>query len=277
MNKYLALARVSSREQQREGFSLDVQEEALRKYAERNDGEIVKFYRVTETASKRQERRTFKEMVEYAREHLAELDGLLFYKVDRAARNLFDYLELERLEQEHGLRSIFVTQKTGDGPAGRLHRRTLANMAAFQVELQSELVKEGMQRRVENGLFPGHAPYGYRNIRVDGRGLVDVHPENGPKIRRIFELYAYHNHTLDSLRDALEEEGIFYTESRSDSRGANSTTSCVIGHTSAKSVTTTNGIPGSMSHLWTAPPLRGSRCCSATRPTPATNQYTAPA
>jgi site-specific DNA recombinase len=214
MKKYVALARVSSREQEREGFSLDVQEDALRRYAERNEGQLVELYRVAETASKRDERRTFKQMVEYARAHAAELDGLLFYKVDRAARNLFDYLELERLEQEQGLPSIFVTQETGGGPAGRLHRRTLANMAAFQVELQSELVREGMARRVQNGLFPGHAPYGYCNTRVDGRGLVQVHPENGPKIRRIFELYAYQNHTLDSLTDALEEEGIFYSRTR---------------------------------------------------------------
>ena len=32
MKKYVALARVSSREQEREGFSLDVQEEALQRY-----------------------------------------------------------------------------------------------------------------------------------------------------------------------------------------------------------------------------------------------------
>lgn len=38
VKKYLALARVSSREQQREGFSLDVQEDALRRYAERMGG-----------------------------------------------------------------------------------------------------------------------------------------------------------------------------------------------------------------------------------------------
>ena len=38
---YLALARVSSREQEREGFSLDVQEDALRRYAQQHDGNIV--------------------------------------------------------------------------------------------------------------------------------------------------------------------------------------------------------------------------------------------
>ncbi len=35
---FVALARVSSREQEREGFSLDVQEDALHKHAERDGG-----------------------------------------------------------------------------------------------------------------------------------------------------------------------------------------------------------------------------------------------
>ena len=56
MPKFVALARVSSREQEREGFSLDVQEAArfMKKrggYADRAGGEIVRFFRIAETAS----------------------------------------------------------------------------------------------------------------------------------------------------------------------------------------------------------------------------------
>jgi predicted site-specific integrase-resolvase len=40
--RFVALARVSSREQEREGFSLDVQVEARERYTERSTGEIVK-------------------------------------------------------------------------------------------------------------------------------------------------------------------------------------------------------------------------------------------
>ncbi len=90
MKKYIALARVSSREQEREGFSLDVQEVALRRHAERHGGEIVRMFRIAETASKREERKIFKEFIQYARKQACELDGILFYKVDRAAPNLFD-------------------------------------------------------------------------------------------------------------------------------------------------------------------------------------------
>lgn len=213
--QYLALARVSSREQEREGFSLEVQEEALRRYAEQHDGDIDRLFRIAETATKPDERRTFKELLAYARENAPRLAGLLFFKVDRAARNLFDYVELERLEIDYKLPVIYITQPTENTPAGRMMRRTLANMASFYTEQQSLDVREGQHRRVQNGLFLGHAPYGYRNLRIDGRSIIEIDAENGAKIPVIFDLYAHHNHTLDSLIDALAEQGIAYTESTS--------------------------------------------------------------
>ncbi len=213
--RYVALARVSSREQEREGFSLDVQVDALRLYAERNNGEIIRFFRIAETASKHNERKTFKELLAFAKKNAHKLDELLFYKVDRAARNLFDYVELERLESECGIQFISVSQPTENTPAGRMQRRMLASMASFYTEQQSIDVKEGIQRRVETGLFPSRPPYGYRNVRIDGRSIVELHPENAATIRRIFELYGYHSHTLDTLGDALIEEGITYLPSTS--------------------------------------------------------------
>ncbi|MCG8587011.1 MAG: recombinase family protein [Pirellulales bacterium] len=210
MKRYVALARVSSREQEREGFSLDVQEEALARFAERQNGEIVKLYRMAETASKREQRKAFAELLAYAKEHASDLDGVLFYKVDRAARNLFDYVELERLEVDHGVPVIYVAQPTENTPAGRMQRRILANMATFYTEQQSVDVREGLARRVKDGLFMGKAPFGYRNVRCDGRSLVEVDPENAAKVRRIFELYAYQNHTLDAVIETFASEGIQY-------------------------------------------------------------------
>jgi DNA invertase Pin-like site-specific DNA recombinase len=142
--RYVALARVSSREQEREGFSLDVQVDALSQYASRNNGEIVRLFRIAETASKHDERGTFKELMAYAKKNSHKLDGLLFYKVDRAARNLFDYVELERLESEFGVQFISVAQPTESTPAGRMQRRMLASMASFYTEQQSIDVREGI-------------------------------------------------------------------------------------------------------------------------------------
>ncbi len=50
-------------------------------------------------------------MLAYAKANAKKLDAILFAKVDRAARNLFDYVELERLESEHGVRFISVRNR----------------------------------------------------------------------------------------------------------------------------------------------------------------------
>ena len=207
MKQYVALARVSSREQEREGYSLEVQEEALRRYAAQHGGEITRLFRIAETASKRDERKTFKEMVAFAKKHCAELDALLFYKVDRAARNLFDYVELERLESEYDVPFISISQPTENTPSGRMMRRTLANMASFFTEQQSVDVREGLNRRVLEGWFVNRGPYGYRNVRKNGRGMVEIDPLPADNVRRIFHLFAWEHHTLDTLTEKLTVEG----------------------------------------------------------------------
>ena len=127
--------------------------------------------------------------------------------MDRAARNLFDYVELERLESEYNLPFISVSQPTESTPAGRMMRRTLANMASFYTEQQSVDVREGLARRVQEGWFVTRGPYGYRNVRKDGRGMVEVDPVPADNVKRIFQLFAYHNHTLDTLIEKLAAEG----------------------------------------------------------------------
>jgi site-specific DNA recombinase len=210
LKQYVALARVSSREQEREGFSLAVQEEGLYGYAAKAGGQIVKFYKIAETASKRDERKTFRDLIAYAKKHAAELDGILFYKVDRAARNLFDYVELERLESEYQVPFISISQPTDNNPSGRMMRRTLANIASFYTEQMAVDISQGINRRVQDGWFPGRAPYGYRNVRRSGRSIVEIEDVPAANVRRIYHLYAYENKTLDGIFRKLSDEGVIY-------------------------------------------------------------------
>ncbi len=213
MKQFVALARDSSREQEREGFSLEVQVDALRRYATQNGGEIIKLFRIAETASKRDERKTFKEMIAFAKKNCLDIEALLFYKVDRAARNLFDYVELERLETDYNVPFISVSQPTDNTPAGHMMRRTLANMASFFTEQMSVDIKQGLCRRVQEGWFVGPAPYGYCNVRRDGRSIVEVEPQRAANVRRMFHLYAFDNLTLEGVVKRLTDEGCIYRES----------------------------------------------------------------
>jgi len=113
------------------------------------------------------------------------------------------------------LRAVYFRLAADREHASRAHvRRTLANMASFFTEQQSLDVREGLARRVQEGWFIGLAPYGYRNIRVDGRGVVEIAPEDAPKVRRIFDYYAHLNLTLDDLSRRLYDEGIYYMPSQ---------------------------------------------------------------
>ncbi len=174
MKQYVALARVSSREQEREGFSLEVQADALQKYATTHGGTIIRLFKIAETASKRDERKTFKEMVAFAKKHAVELDGLLFYKVDRAARNLVDYVELERLESEYDVPFISISQPTENNPAGRMMRRTLANMVSFFTEQMAVDIRQGIDRRkIRHAATAGSSPQALDSVGMQfGTALV---------------------------------------------------------------------------------------------------------
>ena len=215
MKNYLALARVSSEEQEH-GFSLDIQEDALREWAAKNSGNILKMYRVAETAHKSEKRKTFHEMIDYARKKKDKIDGLLFYKVDRAARNMKDWIDLVDLRDKHGIEIVCITEPFDQTPAGKLNSNMLAAISQFYSDQLSIRTAEGVERRVKTGLFSGRAPYGYKNYRENGRGLVCVHPEQADNVRRIFDLYAYHSHSLDSLGAAMRNEGRIYSESHPD-------------------------------------------------------------
>jgi len=84
-----------------------------------------------------------------------------------------DYVELERLESEHDLAFISVSQPTENTPAGRMQRRMLASMASFYTETTvMRLFEKALGASRRKGWYVGHAPWmAIRNVRIDGRAL----------------------------------------------------------------------------------------------------------
>ncbi|HWE03405.1 MAG TPA: recombinase family protein [Tepidisphaeraceae bacterium] len=213
LKRYWTCARVSGREQEREGFSLGVQDDGFKAYVTRNNGVITRSWSIAETASKSEEREIFKQIISEAKKHASEIDAILFYKVDRSARNLKDYLKLEDLEADFNVPFIAITQPTDNTPAGRMMRRQLAVLAAYQTEQQSIDVKEGHAKRIKDGWFVSTAPYGYRNIRVNGRGVIEINPDESWKVEIVYRWYAYENMTIEAIADRLAAENICYCPS----------------------------------------------------------------
>ena len=194
-------ARVSSREQQQEGYSIDAQVKLLRSVAAEKSYRIVREFVEVESA-KASGRKQFAEMVAFFKRNRS-CRMLLVEKVDRLYRNQHDAITLEDLDIE----TFFVKEgeilsKNSKSHVKFMHDIRLAIARNYSENLREE-VKKGMREKAEQGAYPGHAPFGYRNNRTTR--TIEPHPENATIVRYIFEQYAKGTHSLISLHKAVRD------------------------------------------------------------------------
>ena len=187
--------RVSSREQEQEGFSLDAQSKLLREYAARSSFEIARAFEDVETA-KVSGRTQFGEMVAFFKRNRT-CRVLLVEKTDRLYRNYRDAVTLEDLDIEiHFVKEAQVLSKESKSQVKFMHDIRLAVARNYSENLREE-VKKGMQEKAAQGTYPGRAPFGYRNNK--GARAIEIDPAKAPIVLFLFEAYAKGQHSLLSL------------------------------------------------------------------------------
>jgi DNA invertase Pin-like site-specific DNA recombinase len=164
-------ARVSSKEQEKEGFSIPAQLKLLREYASGQQLEVAQQYIDVETA-KRTGRAAFGQMVAYLKAHPA-VRVLLAEKTDRLYRNLKDWVILDELEVEiHFPREGAVLSRDSRSSEKFMHGIKVP-MAKNYIDNLSEEARKGMQEKAEQGIWPTKTPLGYRNITgPDGKKII---------------------------------------------------------------------------------------------------------
>src|SRR5215831_9417716 len=182
-------ARVSSKDQEREGFSIPAQLDLLRSYAAGRQLRIAEEFVDVETA-KQAGRASFGHMVAFARKHQGRL-VVLVEKTDRLYRNLRDWVTIDDLDAEIHL----VKENVVLSPESRSHDKFMHGikvlMAKNYVENLGEETKKGMAAKAKQGIWPSFAPPGYRNVvGSDGKRTIEPDPVDGPVISRLFERFA---------------------------------------------------------------------------------------
>ena len=196
--------RVSSREQEREGYSIPAQQKLLREYALKNQFQIVREFVDIETA-KTTGRKAFGEMLEFIGKSHCKV--ILVEKTDRLYRNFRDCVTLEDLEAEiHLVKENQVIAKDSKSTTRLIHGFHVLLARNYSENLREE-VKKGMREKAEQGIFPGKAPIGYKSDPVMRSPVPN--PGKAPIVQRIFSLYKTGNYSLSALRTAiLEETGV---------------------------------------------------------------------
>ncbi len=202
MRDAVIYARVSSKDQEREGYSIPAQLKLLREYAQRNELQIVKEFLDVETA-KMTGRKQFGEMMQF----LSRNSGcrvVIVEKTDRLYRNFRDCVTLEDLDVEiHLPKEGQVISKDSKSQAKLVHGIQVV-IARNYIENLREEVKKGMREKAEQGIYPSRPPLGYQNNKLEHS--IEIDPQKAPVAKRMFELYASGQYSLSGLRVALRRE-----------------------------------------------------------------------
>jgi len=184
MKQAVSYARVSSKDQEREGFSIPAQQKALREYARANKLTVLREFVDVETA-KQAGRSQFGEMLAFLKANPA-CRTILVEKTDRLYRNIKDWLTIDELDVTvHFVKENAVVSRESRSSDKFMHGIKVL-MAKNYVDNLGEEVKKGMREKAEQGHWPSMAPIGYINNPATHR--IEPDPVRAPLIAEVFRL-----------------------------------------------------------------------------------------
>jgi len=165
MKKALIYARVSSKEQEKEGFSIPAQLKLMEEYATKNELQIVGEFTDSETA-KKAGRTNFLAMIERLKKS-KDIKVILVEKTDRLTRNFQDYVLIDELIQKLDIEVHMVKEGEILSQQAKSHTKLIHGikvvLAKNFIDNLSEETSKGMSEKAAQGNWPSKAPYGYLN------------------------------------------------------------------------------------------------------------------
>src|SRR5438132_2475195 len=205
-------ARVSSKEQEKEGFSIPAQLKLLKEYAAAHGFTVAEEYVDVETA-KQSGRASFGAMLAYLRAR-PSVRVLLVEKTDRLYRNLKDWVTVDELDVEiHFPKEGVVLSRESRSSEKFMHGIKVL-MAKNYIDNLSEEARKGMQEKAEQGIWPTVAPLGYRNLTgPNGKKIIGPDLEAAPLIGRLFEWYASGTPSVREAARKVRDAGLVHRKS----------------------------------------------------------------
>jgi site-specific DNA recombinase len=221
-SKAIILARVSSKAQEDEGYSLDSQLKLMRGYCKANRLTVVREFKIAETASKEQRRKVFQELVAYITSH--GICHLVVEKTDRLTRNFKDattidaWLERDERRMLHMVKESLVLHKNARSDAKFMWNIYLSVAKKYTDNLREEVMK-GWAEKLAQGWLPAEPPAGYMTVLRDGRKIHVPNPETYKSMPRVFQLALLPDYTLERLSDEMAAMGILTKNGRPFGKG----------------------------------------------------------
>lgn len=209
--KAVMYLRVSSAKQE-DGYSLDAQEKLALEYAEKHNLNVLKRWKVQESAWGKEERKFFTEMVEYVKRNNS-IKHIIFDVVDRMTRNDNDKIRVIRLIKEYHKTVHF--SRTNQ----MLNADNLDSTKEFMMDVEVASAKKlsndiayktkmGMTEKAEQGIYPAKASLGYQNMRNKGEAWIEVDKIAGPLVTELFEYASTGKYSYEELEEIFYSKGL---------------------------------------------------------------------
>jgi len=188
--------RVSTEDQAKEGYSLEVQREYLEAFVRREGLEVFKVYCDDGISAYSTRRKELQQLLKDAKDKKFGL--VLVYKIDRFSRNLKDLLNLVDELSVCGVAFKSATEPFDTSTsAGKLMFQQLGSFAEFERNRISERVFPGMVKGVQQGNWQGarFSPFGY--IYNKGKKLLEIEKREADIVKLIYTMYLSGKSTHD--------------------------------------------------------------------------------
>lgn len=208
--KAILIARVSTEEQKEIGLSLPAQIYRLENYCKNKSFCIIKSFSFDESAYK-DNREEFDRIFEFINQQTEKI-AICCDKVDRLSRNMFDKrvscLYDKALCDEIELHFVSDGQVINSkiSAVEKFQFSISLGLAKYYSDAISDNVKRAQEQKLLNGEWLAKAPYGYKNIKKDGKADIIVDEYQAEIIKKVFQWYASQAYSTQLLAEKLKNE-----------------------------------------------------------------------
>ena len=191
-NRAAIYARFSSHNQRSE--SIEIQVENSREYCEREGLQVVREYCDYAQTGRNVDRAEFQRMMSDAK--LGLFDFVVIYKVTRIMRNR-DEMALARIMlRKAGVEILYAGEEIASGSSGVLQLGMLEVLAEWESAIDSERIRDGIQKNAERCMANGRTLYGWDIVE----GRYAINEREAAVLRRMKNLLFSGNSVAEIVR-----------------------------------------------------------------------------
>lgn len=202
--------RVSTDEQAKYGYSIDMQQNQCFNFAQKEGYNIIGVYIDDGYTARNQNRPQYKQLFEDIKNKKKNINAVIVWRCDRMIRNTGLYhAQIVPKFAQYGVELLSATENNDmNNPYGRYIRNNQINNAELESELTSIRTIENLKEKARQGYFPGsRAPVGYIRDKIDGKKVIVPDKQKAPYIKDVFNLYTRGGYSYKEIADKLAKRG----------------------------------------------------------------------